>query len=448
MPSEITFHSELGTNIINSIVKSHVPSWSEGLRPFQLTCIPKILDCEDLFAIEKTGGGKSALFGIPILVHHEISGNPTLYPKFSVRIRERAVGIVITPTKGLANDIVKQLRIQLGTKGFAYTHENITAQQKISVNIVKEIISCHYSVICVDPEHSQEREWTIDLLDSDPFCQAAIATKALSLGVHAKSVTDSVSVGGSDTQDESEQSGGRAGRDESVIARRIILATATELSKANKTAKCIAAGKVSVSAIARLKPSELLSSKSKKTRPLDPAKVVYYVETFCCVACEISQLDCIQAERHAPCDLCCSRYHIPDNPRQFPPYTDETVLPLLLLPPATAKRKSRKNLKADDMRKKEMVAVKEALSSRHKTIAKKSKKATSLSSDELSEISDIEPLSLPPAVPSKRARNTKKATRTAAISEPESLQSSDSDSLSRPTKRPALKSAENEPQAP
>ncbi|KAE9384328.1 hypothetical protein BT96DRAFT_968543 [Gymnopus androsaceus JB14] len=317
-----------------------------------------------------TGGGKSALFGIPILVHHEISGNPTLYPKFSVCIRERAVGIVITPTKGLANDI-------LGIEGFAYTHKNITAQQKISVNIVKEIISCCYSVICVDPEHLREREWylianspsfrenvifacaeeghvinewglsfhplfrhigmffrgrlpshisvfsltatmqlgeplhllitylnqrrktiihvrtidlgyriflylfkhspkdshclrcfrmynslvsdkynkrTIDLLDSDPFFQAAIATKALSLGVHAKSVMDSVSVGGSDTQDESEQSG-------------------------------IAAGEVSVSAIARLKPSELLSSKSKKTRPLDPAKVVYYAETFCHVAC-------------------------------------------------------------------------------------------------------------------------------------------------------------------
>ncbi|KAE9403798.1 hypothetical protein BT96DRAFT_1078834, partial [Gymnopus androsaceus JB14] len=109
--------------------------------------------------IEKTGGGKAALFGIPILVHHEISGNPTLYPKFLVCIWEKAVGIVIMPTKGLANDIVKQLQIQLGIKGFAYTHENLTVQQKSSVNIVKEISSCCYSVICVDPKHLQEQEW-------------------------------------------------------------------------------------------------------------------------------------------------------------------------------------------------------------------------------------------------------------------------------------------------
>lgn len=82
-------------------------------------------------------------------------------------------------------------------------------------------------------------EKTINLLNSDPFCQVAIATKALSLGVHAKAVTDSISVGGSDTQDELEQSGGRVGRDESVLAWRIILATATELSKANKIASCL-----------------------------------------------------------------------------------------------------------------------------------------------------------------------------------------------------------------
>ncbi|KAF9071351.1 hypothetical protein BDP27DRAFT_1419146 [Rhodocollybia butyracea] len=69
-----------------------------------------ILNLKDVFAIDATGGGKSALFGVPILIHREISQNPSAYPVFNVSIRLKPVGVVVTPTKGLVSNIVKQLK--------------------------------------------------------------------------------------------------------------------------------------------------------------------------------------------------------------------------------------------------------------------------------------------------------------------------------------------------
>ena len=80
-------------------------------------------------------------------------------------------------------------------------------------------------------------EKTIELLDSDPRCQIVIATKALSLGIHAEELRDSIAVGTADTQDNGKQDGGRAGRKEGVIARRIIFTTTTELNKVDKIVK-------------------------------------------------------------------------------------------------------------------------------------------------------------------------------------------------------------------
>lgn len=59
---------------------------------------------------------------------------------------------------------------------------------------------------------------TIDLLNSDPYCQIVIATKALSLGIHAEELRDSITVGTADTQDNGKQDGGHAGRKEGIIA--------------------------------------------------------------------------------------------------------------------------------------------------------------------------------------------------------------------------------------
>lgn len=110
MASRVSFTSNEGVDIVNSIVKKRVSTWKDGLRELQLFCIPKILNLEDVFAIDATGGGKSALFGIPILVHLEISQNPALYPSFNIPIRTDPIGIVVTPTKGLASNIVRVLQ--------------------------------------------------------------------------------------------------------------------------------------------------------------------------------------------------------------------------------------------------------------------------------------------------------------------------------------------------
>ncbi|KAE9393584.1 hypothetical protein BT96DRAFT_1050796 [Gymnopus androsaceus JB14] len=80
----------------------------------------------------------------------------------------------------------------------------------------------------------QYNKKTIDFLDSDPHCQIVIATKALSLGIHAEELQDSISVGTADTQDNGKQDGGHAGRKEGTLACRIIFTTTTELNKVNK----------------------------------------------------------------------------------------------------------------------------------------------------------------------------------------------------------------------
>ncbi|KAE9393963.1 hypothetical protein BT96DRAFT_1049277 [Gymnopus androsaceus JB14] len=147
------------TEGVNTIVKKPVPKWKDGLRKLQLICIPKILNLKDVFAINATGGSKSALFGIPVLVHLEISQNVASYPSFNVTIHSSPVGVVVMPTKGLASNIVKQLKKDFGIDAFTCTSENISAKHKSGANIVKEITSCQYRIICIDPEHLHEREW-------------------------------------------------------------------------------------------------------------------------------------------------------------------------------------------------------------------------------------------------------------------------------------------------
>ncbi|KAE9392208.1 hypothetical protein BT96DRAFT_1000613 [Gymnopus androsaceus JB14] len=159
MPPTIAFTSSEGMNIIESIVKKRVTKFPNGLCELQKICIPKILNQEDVFAINVTGGGKSALFAIPILIHLEINQNLTLYPIFTIHIWEKLVGIVVTPTKGLANDIVAKLMSNFEILAFAYTHDNVSAAWHTSIDLVKEITSCKYQLICMDPEHLQEQEW-------------------------------------------------------------------------------------------------------------------------------------------------------------------------------------------------------------------------------------------------------------------------------------------------
>lgn len=127
----------------------------------------------------------------------------------------------------------------------------------------------------------------------------------------------------------------------------------------------VASGEVSVTAISKLKQTTKMNKETKT--PLDPAKVVFLSETFCRVACEnllydnppheTSRLDCVQANRPLPCDLCSSRYHILEP--EFSPSADQTTLPPFILPESTTKqRKPRK--KADELKETELEETKVA----------------------------------------------------------------------------------------
>ncbi|KAJ6474006.1 hypothetical protein C8R47DRAFT_1324288 [Mycena vitilis] len=101
-----------------------------------------------------TGAGKSAVFAVPIIILREMARNPHLYPDLPVR--ELPVGIVITPTKGLAANILNKLRVP----AFAYCHDTVTEARKAGRNLVAEIKACKtYNIVCVDPEHLREKAW-------------------------------------------------------------------------------------------------------------------------------------------------------------------------------------------------------------------------------------------------------------------------------------------------
>jgi hypothetical protein len=97
-----------GEASLKSIVASRIPAWTNGLCDRQAQPILRILDGQDLILCTAMGDGKSALFTVPILCHLAVSQAPNQFPKFRA-IRRHPVGIVITPTKGLARNIVRSL---------------------------------------------------------------------------------------------------------------------------------------------------------------------------------------------------------------------------------------------------------------------------------------------------------------------------------------------------
>lgn len=54
---------------------------------------------------------------------------------------------------------VKQLKKDFDINAFAYTSENFSTKRKSSVNVMKEVTSCQYCIICVKPKHLRERGW-------------------------------------------------------------------------------------------------------------------------------------------------------------------------------------------------------------------------------------------------------------------------------------------------
>ncbi|KAF9001635.1 P-loop containing nucleoside triphosphate hydrolase protein [Hymenopellis radicata] len=149
MPAAIAWNSPEGKATVKHIVVNRIPSWKDGLHERQEEPVLLILDGTDVLLCTATGDGKSALFTVPILCHQEISQNPQDYPKFCVR--KQPMGIVVTPTKGLANNIVDTLATH-GISALAYDHATISRASTERRNLMREIMDCNlYRVILDDP---------------------------------------------------------------------------------------------------------------------------------------------------------------------------------------------------------------------------------------------------------------------------------------------------------
>ncbi|KAK6966546.1 hypothetical protein R3P38DRAFT_2816039, partial [Favolaschia claudopus] len=148
MPSRPLWKDEIGRETINSIVKKVIPAWTQGLRPFQLDLVAPLLNGDDILCCTATGDGKSAAFSVPLLVLNEYNSNPHLYPR-GLDTRIGPMGIVVTPTKGLANNIVFELS-KLGIHGFAYCRESLADARRAGNDLTSLIKSgTKWQVICV-----------------------------------------------------------------------------------------------------------------------------------------------------------------------------------------------------------------------------------------------------------------------------------------------------------
>ncbi|KAK6987803.1 P-loop containing nucleoside triphosphate hydrolase protein [Favolaschia claudopus] len=158
MAPQIRWKSTQGRDTVAQIVKKLVPRWKNGLHAWQLDLVGRILDGEDLLCCIATGAGKSALFSVPIIVLRELARNPGNYPNLPVRTTF-PVGLVITPTKGLAANIVSELA-NLDVPAFPYCQDTISKARINGRDLVKEIQECKtWNIICLDPEHLRDKAW-------------------------------------------------------------------------------------------------------------------------------------------------------------------------------------------------------------------------------------------------------------------------------------------------
>ena len=96
----------VGISSSDTIVKKLIPAWTNGLHEVQLDLVSAILDGNDVLCCTATGDGKSAAFSVPTLVLLEYNKHPEAYVA-GLPTRRRPIGVVITPTKGLADNIVR-----------------------------------------------------------------------------------------------------------------------------------------------------------------------------------------------------------------------------------------------------------------------------------------------------------------------------------------------------
>jgi superfamily II DNA/RNA helicase len=74
--------------------------------------VSPILKGSDVLYVNATGAGKSCAFSTLILVWNEYNTNPDLYPR-GLRTFKKPVGLIITPTKNLAYNLVRDLLVYL-----------------------------------------------------------------------------------------------------------------------------------------------------------------------------------------------------------------------------------------------------------------------------------------------------------------------------------------------
>ncbi|KAF8057176.1 P-loop containing nucleoside triphosphate hydrolase protein [Lyophyllum atratum] len=152
----LRWQSSTGKDTIQRIVKDLIPAWTAGLRDWQLDLVSRILDGEDVLVSTATGDGKSAIFAVPLVVLQEIKDRPLYYS--NLPRRTFPMGIVITPTKGLAANIVFEIE-KLGVLAIAYSSEILTEARKTGRQVWKEVAEGKWPLICIDPEHLTAKDW-------------------------------------------------------------------------------------------------------------------------------------------------------------------------------------------------------------------------------------------------------------------------------------------------
>jgi len=94
------------------IVKKVMPTWTNGLHAVQLELFSAIFDRKDVLCYTATGDVNSAAFLIPILGLLEYNKHLEAYVA-GLPNRKRPIGVVVTLTKGLADNIVHLFSIFL-----------------------------------------------------------------------------------------------------------------------------------------------------------------------------------------------------------------------------------------------------------------------------------------------------------------------------------------------
>ncbi|KAJ7931858.1 hypothetical protein B0H13DRAFT_1593763 [Mycena leptocephala] len=106
MAREIPWQGPVGRDTANKIVKKVIRQWKDGLRPVQEDHVCAMLDGDNVLCLTATGDGKSGAFFLLIFILNEYNAHPALYPA-GLPTRVHPVRIVVTPTKGLAANIVR-----------------------------------------------------------------------------------------------------------------------------------------------------------------------------------------------------------------------------------------------------------------------------------------------------------------------------------------------------